>query len=91
VGDLQVPLEREYTRWAWHLEYQVGVVGHRHELGDGRSAEDGMVGSLEVRDCRMDLPGPTTSVGTRTDYSVGPLDYPACATRHLKAWSTRTT
>jgi hypothetical protein len=22
--------------------------------------------------CRMDLPGPTTSVGTRTDYSVGP-------------------
>jgi hypothetical protein len=38
----------------------------------------------------MDLPGPTTSVGTMTDYSVGPWDYPACATRHLKAWSTRT-
>jgi hypothetical protein len=43
-----------------------------------------------VRACRMDLPGPTTSVGTRTDYSVGPWDYPTCATRHLKAWSTRT-
>jgi hypothetical protein len=41
--------------------------------------------------CRMDLPGPTTSVGTRTDYSVGPWDYPPYATRHLKAWSTRTT
>jgi hypothetical protein len=41
--------------------------------------------------CRMDLPEPTTSVGTRTDYSVGPWDYSACATRHLKAWSTRTT
>jgi hypothetical protein len=27
--------------------------------------------------CRMDLPGPTTLVGTRTDYSVGPWDYPA--------------
>jgi hypothetical protein len=40
---------------------------------------------------RMDLPGPTTSVGTRTDYSVGPWEYPACATRHLLAWSTRTT
>jgi hypothetical protein len=40
--------------------------------------------------CRMDLPGPTTSMGARTDYSVGPWDYPACATRHLKAWSTRT-
>jgi hypothetical protein len=33
----------------------------------------------------MDLPGPTTSVGTRTDYSVGTWDYPACATRHLMA------
>jgi hypothetical protein len=40
--------------------------------------------------CRMDLPGPTTLVGTRTDYSVGPWDYPTCATRRLKAWSTRT-
>jgi hypothetical protein len=35
--------------------------------------------------CHMDLPGPTTSVGTRTDYSVGPWDYQACATRHLMA------
>jgi hypothetical protein len=41
--------------------------------------------------CRMDLPGPTTSVGTRTDYSVGPWDYPACATWHLMAWGARTT
>jgi hypothetical protein len=39
----------------------------------------------------MDLPGPTTSVGTRTDYSVGPWDYLACTTRHPMAWSTRTT
>jgi hypothetical protein len=45
---------------------------------------------LVVTSCRMDLPGPTTLVGTRTDYSVGPWDYPTCATRHLKAWSTRT-
>jgi hypothetical protein len=28
----------------------------------------------------MDLPGPTTSVGTRTDYSVGPWDYLTCRT-----------
>jgi hypothetical protein len=41
--------------------------------------------------CRMELPGPTTSVGTRTDYSVGPWDYSACATRHLMAWGARTT
>jgi hypothetical protein len=30
-------------------------------------------------------------VGTRTDYSVGPWDYPTCATWHLMAWSARTT
>jgi hypothetical protein len=35
--------------------------------------------------CRMDLLGPTTSVGTRTDYSVGPWDYPTCAARYLMA------
>jgi hypothetical protein len=40
---------------------------------------------------RMDLPEPTTSVSTRTDYSVGPWDYSACATRHLMAWGARTT
>jgi hypothetical protein len=38
----------------------------------------------------MDIPGSTTSVGTRTDHSVGPWDYPTCATWHLMAWSTRT-
>jgi hypothetical protein len=39
----------------------------------------------------MDLPGPTTSVGIRTDYSVGLWDYSACATRHLMAWGARAT
>jgi hypothetical protein len=39
--------------------------------------------------CRMDLPGPTTSVGTRTDYSVGSWDYSAWATQHLMAWDIR--
>jgi hypothetical protein len=33
----------------------------------------------------MDLLGPITLVGTRTDYSVGPWDYQACATWHLMA------
>jgi hypothetical protein len=40
---------------------------------------------------RMDIPGPTTLVGTRTDYSVGPWDYSTCVARHLMAWSARTT
>jgi hypothetical protein len=44
-----------------------------------------------TRICRMDLPGPTTSLGTRTDYSVGPWDYSPCATRHLMAWGARFT
>jgi hypothetical protein len=38
-----------------------------------------------VPKCRMDLPGPIASVGTRTDYSVGPWDYPTCAARYLMA------
>jgi hypothetical protein len=40
---------------------------------------------LEIPTCRMDLLGPTTSVDTRTDYSVAPWDYPTCAARHLLA------
>jgi hypothetical protein len=39
--------------------------------------------NIEFRVCHMDLPGPTTSVGTRTDYSVGPWDYPTCAARYV--------
>jgi hypothetical protein len=32
-------------------------VGYRHELGDSWSAEDGMVGSLEVRNLKLDVLG----------------------------------
>jgi hypothetical protein len=39
----------------------------------------------------MDIPGPTTQVGTRTDYSVGPWDYSTWAAWHLLVWSARTT
>jgi hypothetical protein len=37
------------------------------------------------------IPGPTTLVGTRTDYSVDPWDYSTCAIRHLMALGARTT
>jgi hypothetical protein len=50
-------LQREYTGRTWHLEYQVCVVRYRHELGDSWSTEDGMVGSLEVRDLELDVLG----------------------------------
>jgi hypothetical protein len=33
----------------------------------------------------MDLLGPTTSVGTKTDCSMGPWDYSTCAARYLLA------
>jgi hypothetical protein len=36
--------------------------------------QDGLYHCRTFEDCRMDLPRPTTSVGTRTDYSVGPWD-----------------
>jgi hypothetical protein len=38
----------------------------------------------------MDIPGPTTQVGTKTNYSVGPWDYSTWVTQHLLVWSTRT-
>jgi hypothetical protein len=41
--------------------------------------------------CGMDIPRPTTQVGTRTDYSVGPWDYSTCAIGHQLTWSVRTT
>jgi hypothetical protein len=39
----------------------------------------------------MNITGPTTLAVNRTDYSVGPWDYSTCDTRHLLAWSARTT
>jgi hypothetical protein len=45
----------------------------------------GLCASILHEDCRMDLPGPTTSVGTRTDYLLGPWDYLTCVARYLMA------
>jgi hypothetical protein len=51
---------------------------------------EGPNGGSDDGGCRMDLPGPTTSVGTRTDYSVGPWDYPTCAARHCRCFRPAT-
>jgi hypothetical protein len=51
----------------------------------GHSCYHTAIRALQCHPCRMDLPGPTTSVGTRTDYSVGPWDYPTCAPGYLLA------
>jgi hypothetical protein len=37
----------------------------------------------------MDISWPTTLVGTRTDYSVGPEDYLTCATWYLLVWERK--
>jgi hypothetical protein len=71
-------LQSYVSEWASATHEHNVVTEHR--LHD----DDAWVAYLQWY-CRMDLPGPTTSVGTRTDYSVGPWDYPACATRHLMA------
>jgi hypothetical protein len=64
----------------------VGVQRGRGDRGAacGRRSKRGR-GAAIGGPCRMDLPGPTASVGIRIDYSVGPWDYSACATWHLMA------
>ena len=37
---------------SWHLEDVVAVVGHCHELGQGRIPEDGIVQQADVRDVK---------------------------------------
>jgi hypothetical protein len=50
-------------------------VGYHHELGDGWSAEDVIVGSLEVRDLKLDVlsavvfPGSPKVTGRTTEPS----------------------
>jgi hypothetical protein len=52
----------------------------------GRSTMSGVhQATMASRTMSYGPPGPTTSVGTRTDYSVGHWDYSTWATRHLLA------
>ena len=57
-------LFRSATR-ARELDEVVGVVGHRHELGEGGVAEDGVLGQANVRDVEVDQLGAV--VGLRTE------------------------
>jgi hypothetical protein len=85
------------TLWGWRCTTPRCHEGSGSASRSGSGAhERGVAGAVELEQgppsrvrrgeeahCRMDLPGPTTSVGTRTDYSVGPWDYLTCAARHL--------
>jgi hypothetical protein len=53
------------------------AVGAIFDGKKGKRVDDAPAEGSKSKECRMDLPGPTTSVGTRTNYSVGPWDYPA--------------
>jgi hypothetical protein len=64
--------------------FLLGFVPQR-KLAHAPMLEDRRADDVLSHRCRMDLPGPTTSVGTRTDYSVGAWDYPTCAAWHLMA------
>jgi hypothetical protein len=59
--------------------------GNYRGRGNGRGNGHGQGRGNSQGRCRMDLPGSTASVGTRTDYSVGPWDYLTYAARYLMA------
>jgi hypothetical protein len=70
--------QKKFAQWEIIFHHLVTRGFTKHYTCWNKHGEEGL-------NCRMDLPGPTTSVGTRTDYSVGPWDYPTCAARHLMA------
>ena len=44
------------------------MVGHRHELGEGGVAEDGIVGQADVRDVEIDQLGAVVGLRAKGDY-----------------------
>ena len=46
--------DRDDSAASRHLEDVVAVVGHRHELGQGRIPEDGIVRQVDVGDVEVD-------------------------------------
>ena len=43
-------------------------MGHRHELGEGGVAEDGVVGQADVRDVEVDQLGAVVVLRSKGDY-----------------------
>jgi hypothetical protein len=84
-------VDRSRCRVAAHDQsLRAGFAAVHHKTGrvtwlNHKTKTGGSAGGDGIWVYRMDLPGPTAAVGTRTDYSVGPRDYLACATRHLMA------
>ena len=50
------------------------MVGDRHELGEGGSSLDGVVGGLELGDLEIDVLGAGVVAGAEGDRQGGPAD-----------------
>ena len=50
------------------------MVGDRHELGEGGSSKDGVVGGLELGDLEDDILGAVVVAGAEGDRQSGPAD-----------------
>ena len=50
------------------------MVGDRHELGEGGSSQDGVVGDLKLSDLEVDVIGAVVVAGAEGDRQGGPTD-----------------
>ena len=64
---------------SWHLEDIVAVMGHCHELGQGRVPEDGIVWQVNVGDVEVDELGAVVAALPKGDRKAD-LPYRNCGT-----------
>ena len=76
---------------SWHLEDVVAMVGHRHELGQGRIPEDGIVWQTDMGDVEVDELGVVVVVlseGDReVDLPLGVVEPSVTPEKGLVGWS----
>ena len=63
----EVSSQGEYSCVAWHLEEQVHIVWHCHELSQRRSSQYGVVGRFEVSYFELDVLRPEVLFCTECD------------------------
>ena len=80
VGGLKTSVDREDTLRSWHLQQKIRVVGYHHELGEGGSSQDGVVGGLKLGDLGVDVLGAEVVAGAEGDRQSGTADWsrPGC-------------
>jgi hypothetical protein len=63
----KVSIHREDPLGSRHLLEEVSMVGDRHELGERRPPQDGVVGSLELGDLKVDVLSAVVVLGAEGD------------------------